>query len=114
LTNVLCSANNNAQHKEAVMHDADKKAASYAGYVECYLLRNARSECTMTDATEAIWGTSGRGSPNAVRVIEAVADWGYLRVEQRGKRKRIVYRTDKPIPEAAFSAEDRAWALEQC
>ena len=96
------------------MHDADKKAASYAGYVECYLLRNARTECTMTDATEAIWGTSGRGSPNAVRVIEAVADWGYLKIEKRGKVKRIVYRTDKPIPESAFTAEDRKWALEQC
>lgn len=92
---------------------AEHKAAGYAGYVECYLQRNAKSQCTMTDATEAIWGTSGRGNPNAVRIIEAVAMLGYLKIEKAGKVKRIVYRTDKPIPEEAFTAEDRKWALEQ-
>lgn len=93
------------------MNSADKKAAGLAGYVECYLLRNARSECTMTDATEAIWGTSGRGNPNAVKLIEAVAVMGYLKIERRGKVKRIVYRTDKAIPEEAFPAEDRKYAM---
>jgi hypothetical protein len=95
------------------MTEADKRAAGLAGYVECYLQRNARSQCTMTDATEAIWGTSGRGNPNAVRLIEATAMMGYLKIEKAGKVKRVVYRTAKPIPEEAFTAEDRKWALEQ-
>jgi hypothetical protein len=95
------------------MNAADKKAAGLAGHVECYLLRNARSSCTMTDATEAIWGTSGRGNPNAVKLIEAVATLGYLRIEKAGKVKRIVTRTAKPIPEEAFPAEDRAYAMRE-
>lgn len=90
----------------------EHKAAGYAGYVECYLQREGVSECSMTDATEAIWGTSGRGNPNAVRVIEATAMMGYLDIRKVGKRCRMVSRTSKPIPEAAFSAEDRAWALQ--
>ena len=94
------------------MTEADKKAAGLAGYVECYLLRKACTECTMTDATEAIWGTSGRGNPNAVRLIEAVAMLGYLEIQKVGKVKRIVYRTDKAIPEEAFTAEDREWAMQ--
>lgn len=98
------------------MQDAETKAANYAGYVECYINQGLTAtaaitkEITMTDATEAIWGSSGRGNPNAVRVIEAVAMLGYLRIRKVGKRKRMVSRTDKPIPESAFSAEDRKFA----
>jgi hypothetical protein len=94
------------------MDSADKKAAGLAGYVECYLQREGQTYCSMTDATEAIWGTSGRGNPNAVRLIEAVATLGFLKIQQVGKRRRLVSRTDKVIPEEAFTAEDRKWALE--
>ena len=92
--------------------EAGKRAARFAGYVECYLQREGQTYCSMTDATEAIWGTSGRGNPNAVRLIEATAIMGYLKIQQVGKRRRLVSRTDKPIPEEAFTAEDRKWALE--
>lgn len=95
------------------MNTAHKKAAGLAGRVECYLLRNGLTHCTMTDSTEAIWGTSGRGNPNAVRLIEAVADIGYLEIRKIGKVKRIVRRTDKPIPEEAFTAQDRKYAMLQ-
>ena len=93
------------------MDKATTKAANLAGYVECFLARKGRTEITMTDATEAIWGTSGRGNPNAVRLIEATAALGFLRVRKHGKRTRLVSRTDKLIPEEAFSAEDRDWAM---
>lgn len=91
---------------------ADHKAAGLAGAVECYLQRGGQQACSMTDATEAIWGTSGRGNPNAVRLIEATAAMGYLNIQKVGKVRRIVSRTTKPIPEAAFTAEDRAWAMQ--
>ncbi len=93
------------------MNKADKKAAGLAGYVECDLAKRGVSEITMTDATQAIWGTSGRGNPNAVRLIEATAMLGYLAIRNVGKRKRLVSRTSKPIPEEAFTAEDRAFNM---
>jgi hypothetical protein len=93
------------------MTQADKKAAGLAGHVECYLLRNSQQHCSMTDATEAIWGTSGRGNPNAVRLIEAVAALGYLNIQKVGKVRRIVSRTAKLLSEEAFPAEDRKFAM---
>lgn len=50
---------------------------------------------TMTDATEAIWGTSGRGSPNAVRHIEALADLGFVTIHYENKRTRRVLMTER-------------------
>lgn len=93
------------------MHEADKRAANFAGYVECYLERNGKTDCSMTDATGAIHGTSGRGNPTAVRLIEAVAEFGYLNITNTNRRNRRVSRTAKPIPLEAFSAEDRRWAM---
>lgn len=52
---------------------------------------------TMTDATECIWGTSGRGNPNAVRIIEGLAMYGYVRIEKVGKVKRLVHLTAKAL-----------------
>ena len=43
---------------------------------------------TMTDATESIWGSSGRGNPRAVRIIETLAEYGYLKITG-GKRRRV-------------------------
>lgn len=95
------------------MNTAHKKAAGLAGHVECYLLRLGLTHCTMTDSTEAIWGTSGRGNPNAVRLIEAIAAFGYLEIRKIGKVKRIVRRTDKIIPEEAFTEQDRKYAMHE-
>ena len=83
------------------MSKAMIRAAGLALHVEHYLTKRNILQCSMTDATEAIWGTSGRGNPNAVRLIEATADMGFLCV-QRAARGRIVYRTSKPIPQAAI------------
>lgn len=82
---------------------AENRAAAYAAYVEQYLRENNRTSCSMTDSTEAIWGTSGRGNPNAVRTIEAVATLGYLTITKVTKTRRMVSRTNKPIPFEAFT-----------
>jgi len=89
---------------EQTRRSADDRAADYAAYVQDFIQNGylgrgmaQGGEITMTDATEAIWGTSGRGNPNAVRLIEATADMGYLRIRAAGKRKRMVSRTSKPI-----------------
>jgi len=42
---------------------------------------------TMTDATESIWGSSGRGAARAVRIIETLAEYGYLEITGRKKRR---------------------------
>lgn len=84
---------------------AERKAAAYACHVEAYIKRGLTTKAaitkriSMTEATEAIWGTSGRGNPNAVRIIEATATLGYLHIKQHGRRTRYVSRTDKPIPD---------------
>ena len=89
---------------------AEQKAAGFAAHIEEFI-RSGRGglrgklhgEITMTDATEAIWGTSGRGNLTAVQIIEATAVMGYLRIRQAGRRKRLVSRTDKPIPGAILA-----------
>lgn len=94
---------------EVTKLSADMRAAAYAAYVadfieNGYMGRGSTSgEITMTDATEAIWGSSGRGNPNAVRIVEAVATLGFLKIRSVGKRKRMVSRTSKPIPDEAFA-----------
>lgn len=93
------------------MSEAGRRAANLAGFVECFLERKGKIQCTMTDATEAIWGTSGRGNPNAVLLIETVASMGYLQIQKVGKRNRVVSRTAKVIPEEAFTARDREFAM---
>jgi hypothetical protein len=64
---------------------------------------------TMTEATTAIWGTSGTGNPNAVRIIEATAAYGYLLITHRDKRARDVSVVQGTIPAEALSKEDRAY-----
>ena len=43
---------------------------------------------TMTDATESIWGSSGRGAPKAVRIIETLGEYGLVTITG-GKRRRV-------------------------
>lgn len=83
------------------MDKATERATDLSGYVRAYMEHHGVSSITMTDATEAIWGTSGRGNPNAVRLIEACAAFGYLRVRRVGKVRRRVELTaiSGPIPE---------------
>lgn len=81
---------------------AENKAAVHAAYVEQFLRDLNKTECSMTDATEAIWGTSGRGNPNAVRTIEAVSVLGYLQLRKVTKTRRVVSRTLKTIPKECF------------
>ena len=50
------------------------------------------STMTMTDATETIYGSSGRGNPRAVRILETLAEYGYLAIT--GSKKRLVRITD--------------------
>lgn len=80
---------------------ADERATDLSGYVRAFLEAHGASSITMTDATEAIWGSSGRGNPNAVRLIEACAVMGYLRITRHGKVRRRVELTAKsgPVPE---------------
>ena len=80
----------------------EPRARTLSAYIECFLHDRGVTSITMTDATEAIWGSSGRGNPNAVRLIEACAALGYLHIEQRGARNRRVSRTAKPIEDAAY------------
>jgi hypothetical protein len=42
---------------------------------------------SMTAATGSIWGTSGKGHPRAVRIIETLAEYGYLEIQGSGKRQ---------------------------
>ena len=81
----------------------EPRARLLAAYVECYMHDRGVSSVTMTAATEAIWGTSGRGNPNAVRLIEACAALGYLHIEQRGTRNRRVSRTPRVIEDGAYA-----------
>lgn len=83
------------------MESANQRAHALSGYVRAFMEHNGRGGISMTDATEAIWGTSGRGNPNAVRLIEACAMLGYLRITRAGKVRRIVELTPTtgPVPE---------------
>lgn len=81
---------------------ATERARDLSGHVRAYMKRNSRiGGISMTDATEAIWGTSGRGNPNAVRLIEACATLGFLRVRRVTKTRRVVELTPTsgPVPE---------------
>ncbi len=49
--------------------------------------------CYMTAATECLWGTSGRGNPNAKRKIQTAARFGVLRIVGRTRLKVSI--TDK-------------------
>jgi len=44
---------------------------------------------TMTDLTELVWGTSGRGSPKLVGLIRAFASLGLLRLVKRGRTQIV-------------------------
>jgi hypothetical protein len=89
------------------MSPAAQRAASYAASVDVQLEVDGVREISMTRATTTIWGTSGTGNPTAVRIVEAVAGYGYLAIRRHGKRARFVSRTDKPIPPEAMSPKDR-------
>ena len=47
---------------------------------------------TMTEATEALWGTSGRGNPSCVKLIEACAALGMVEIREKDARTRMVRR----------------------
>lgn len=83
------------------MDKATERATDLSGCVRAYMEHHGVSSITMTDATEAIWGTSGRGNPNAVRLIEACHTMGFLCVRRVGKVRRRVELTaiSGPIPE---------------
>jgi hypothetical protein len=89
------------------MSKAAQKAASTAAHVENYMEIRGKKQLTMTEATTAIWGTSGTGNPNAVRLIEATAAFGFLKIIPHGKRTRYVEVGAKPIPAEAMSQEDK-------
>ena len=58
-----------------------------------YLRRQGDAEgrtVSMTEATELVWGSSGRGNPNAVRVVERLAAAGHATIRQVGKARRTV------------------------
>ena len=42
---------------------------------------------SMTAATESIWGTSGRGNPKAVRIIETLGEYGLVEIKGNKSRK---------------------------
>jgi hypothetical protein len=44
---------------------------------------------SMTDATELIFGTSGRGSPGAVKIIEELARRKQLTITTKGRNRRV-------------------------
>lgn len=81
----------------------EPRARNLAAYVECYMYDQGVTSITMTDATEAIWGTECCSRADAVRLIEACAALGYLHIEQRGARTRRVSRTAKFIEDAAYA-----------
>lgn len=65
-----------------------KKAIDLAGYIPTEWV-------TMTQATEHLWGASGRGSPGAVKLIEACATLGLVEIQHRGRRTRMVRRVQE-------------------
>lgn len=87
---------------------AHQQAARYAASLDVYFEAHGLTRITMTEATTAIFGTSGTGSASAKHIIENCAVFGYLIITRAGKVKRLVERSAKPIPEEAMSAEDRA------
>lgn len=89
------------------MSAAKKQAAQMSTHVENYLRAHGKTQITMTEATTAIWGTSGTGNPNAKRIIEGCAAYGYLVITPHGKRTRYVERSTLPIPQEAMSDADR-------
>jgi hypothetical protein len=91
------------------MSEAAQKAAEIAASVENYMAIRGKTQITMTEATTAIWGTSGTGNPNAVRRIEAAAYFGFLKIVPHGKRTRYVTVGNKPIPAEAMSEETKAF-----
>lgn len=87
-----------------------QKAASTAAHFLNDLEIRGKTYCTMTEATTAIWGTSGTGNPNAVRQIEIAAQLGYLKIVPKGKRTRYVEKGSKEVPADAMSQEDKDFA----
>jgi hypothetical protein len=47
------------------------------------------SKMSMTDATEAYWGMSGRGNPNAKARIRMVSAKGLLDIQRKGRVEHI-------------------------
>jgi len=46
-------------------------------------------EVSMTEATALLWGTSGGGSPVAVKRIEHFARLGYLEIRKAGRARYV-------------------------
>lgn len=89
------------------MSAAKQQAAQYAVHVDNYLRAHGKTVITMTEATTAIFGTSGTGNPRAKLIIEGCAAYGYLVITAKGKRTRYVERSAKPIPQEAMSDAER-------
>lgn len=51
--------------------------------------QSTEATISMTAASECIWGTSGRGNPNAKAKIRAAASFGFVRVIRRGRTERV-------------------------
>jgi hypothetical protein len=88
---------------------AEERCGILCEALQRYMDEERRAPITMTDATEAIWGTSGRGNPNAVLKIEAMATLGYVEITCIGKRRREVVLTDKGL----HAADDYRKALDE-
>lgn len=61
---------------------ARKKAEDNAAFIP-------QEWVSMTQATEHLWGTSGRGNPNCVKVIEACARLGTVEIIRIGRHRRV-------------------------
>lgn len=73
-----------------------KMNSLFAGLVEWLAAAGCSEDkaLTMTEATVAYHGESGRGSPRAVRCIETAAEYGFLKITPKG-RARLVTLTPK-------------------
>lgn len=89
------------------MSAAEDKAARLSGHIREDMEAQGVTSMTMTEATTAIWGTSGTGNPNAVRLIEAMGVMGYVRIYHVTKRNRRVELTPKgaacPLPSKEYT-----------
>lgn len=90
---------NDPRTTEELKAEATRRMEEYAGTLRFDIRDGIVS---MTDATEAVWGSSGRGNPKAVRIIETLEEYGYVSIKKQG-RARWVRLTAKgleaPLPE---------------
>ena len=83
---------NDPRTTDEIRHDLMTRAIDFLSYF--YADAGSRS-LSMTAATETIYGTSGRGNPRAVRILETLASLRMLQID--GAKKRTVRITQKGI-----------------